>query len=659
MNVSFLSMALLLARSTLWAFVLVQGVIPSHAQATRPDSIILHPAASDTATRPLGPTDPEELEAFLDGLFEGMLEAHHIAGGVVAVVRGDSLLLAKGYGYEDVESRAPVRAGETLFRIASISKLFVWTAVMQLAAQDKLDLDADVNTYLTDFQVPATFEEPVTLKHLMTHTAGFEDQVIGLFARDSARVRPLGDILREELPERIWPTGEVASYSNHGTGIAAYIVEQVSGQPFNEYVEQHILDPLGMTRSTFRQPLPARLRNDVSKGYRYRGGTFQEQPFVYTPMAPIGGGSSTATDMARFMLAHLHAGSLGDAAVLDSATARLMQSPLFEPAPGVSPIAYGFVGERRNGQTLIGHNGAIFWFHSMLLLVPEHETGIFVSFNSEMGSAALSDVIDAFMNRYFPADEVPQGSPSADGGDRLRRFAGSYRSVRYSHTTLAKLGATFSSVNVAVTDDGLLKTDGREVIRWVETENPLMFREERGLRILSFKEDDRGNPAYLYFGNLPVIAFEKVGLTDLPSFNRGVFFAAVLLFLGTLIFWPVAAGIRRRHGVKLDEDSRIPVAAYWFVWGACLLLLVFAIGLADALSDPNQIAIAVPPGLKALLWLPLIAVVLTLGGLAFAVRMWLSGRGSLVQRMYYTVVTLGCVAVLWQLNHWNLLGFYY
>ena len=219
-----------------------------------------------------GPTDRAELEAFMDGIVEAQLEAYNIAGAVVAVVKDGALFFAKGYGYADLKARKRVEADKTLFRIASISKLFVWTAVMQLVEQGKLDLNTDINTYLTHFKIPDTYDEPITLTHLMTHTAGFEEYVIGLFAKDSNRLLPLGDILAQELPARVRPPGEAASYSNHGTALAAYIVEKVSGKAWNDYVEENILRPLGMNRTTFRQPVPEDSISKCFKGlYLQRG----------------------------------------------------------------------------------------------------------------------------------------------------------------------------------------------------------------------------------------------------------------------------------------------------------------------------------------------------------------------------------------------------
>ena len=606
-----------------------------------------------------GPTDPVELEAFMDGIIGAHLDAYNIAGATVSVVKDGDLFFAKGYGYANINEKTNVRADETLFRIGSISKLFVWTAIMQLVEQGKLDLNTDINTYLSDFKIPDTYDEPVTLAHLMTHTAGFEEYVIGLFARDKEYLSPLSEILTRELPARVRLPGDIASYSNHGTGIAAYIVEQTSGMTWDEYVEENILIPLGMEHTTFRQPVPEPLSEAASKGYSYVGGEFHEEGFEYIPLAPVGAASATATDMATFMITHLQLGQLGETSILDSNTARQMQGTLFRHTPDVNPILHGFIDMSMNGQWVIGHGGSTFMFHSTMALLPEHKVGLFVSYNSKDGGIAVDKVYKAFMDRYYPAGEIQTLEPTENARNQLRRFVGSYRANRYAHRRLTKLSAAFGSVRIILTEEGVIKTiTGRETKCWIETA-PLTFREEDGLETLAFREDEKGRITHMFLGDLPIIAFERLGLTELPAVHRGFGVVAVILFLITVVFWPVAALMRRKYGVTLDPKMFVPFLAQMLIWSTCLLLVVFAIGLAIVLSDPTNIVYGVPLGLKVLLVLPILSAILTLGALVYTVVIWRLRKGRTWRRIYYTVITFMCVAVLWQLNYWNLLGFRY
>jgi CubicO group peptidase (beta-lactamase class C family) len=215
-------------------------------------------------------TDTVALGAFVDGLIRAQMEQLHIPSAVVAVVQGERTLYTAGYGYADIATRTPVDPATSMFHIGSTGKLFTWTAVMQLVEQGKLDLDKDINTYLKTFQVPAAFGAPITLRHLMTHTAGFQEGILGYFiGNDSTNIRPIEETLRRHIPTRVRPPGEFASYSNYGASLAGLIVEQVSGEPFAEYIERHIYQPLGIRYATFREPLPAALRPTRCWGIRW------------------------------------------------------------------------------------------------------------------------------------------------------------------------------------------------------------------------------------------------------------------------------------------------------------------------------------------------------------------------------------------------------
>jgi CubicO group peptidase (beta-lactamase class C family) len=613
-------------------------------------ALAIHPAA--------GPTDSVELEAFMDGVIAAQLEAYHLAGATVAVVKDGALFFAKGYGYADLKERKHVQADKTLFRIASISKLFVWTAVMQLVEQGKLDLNTDINTYLTHFKIPNTYDKPVTLAHLMTHTAGFEEYVIGLFAKDSDRLLPLGDILAQELPTRVRRPGDIVSYSNHGTGMAAYIVEQVSGKSWDNYVEKNILGPLGMANTTFRQPIPETLSANISKGYTYSQGEFQKEAFVYVPLAPVASASTTATDMANFMIAHLNHGRLGNSRILNTKTAQQMHSALFRHAPEVNPSGHGFFDISRNAQWVIGHPGNLLYFHSLMALLPDHGVGLFVSYNTQEGNKAVANTYELFLDRYFPPGKLQSETPSASTKTQLQRFAGSYFSSRRVHRRFTKLGALIGTVKVTLAEDGMLKTIGTETSRWVKT-NPLTFQEENGSGTLVFREDDKGRITHMFIGNLPYKALERIGIKDSLTLHVVLALSAILLFLITAVSWPFAALLRWRHDVEINRRTRIPRLAYLITWSACLLFIVIAAVLALGLRDPNAILFGIPLWIRVIIVLSMFATIMTIGAIVYTVVIWKSGNGSIYGRIYYTAVMLALISTAWQLYHWNMLGFHY
>ena len=224
---------------------------------------------------------------------------------------------------------------------------------MQLVEQGKIDLDRDVNDYI-DYKIPDAFGKPITMKNMLTHTPGFEEQIKDLitFRTDSP---DLGQYLKTHIPARIFPPGTVPAYSNYGAALAGYIVERVSGQPFSQYIEEHIFKPLGMDHSTFAQPLPTELAPNMSNGYQL--GSEKELKFEMVTPFPAGSLSSTAEDISRFMIANLQDGQFGDARILKPETAKLMHSRLFGLDPAANAMAYGFYEESRNGHRIIGHGG--------------------------------------------------------------------------------------------------------------------------------------------------------------------------------------------------------------------------------------------------------------------------------------------------------------
>jgi len=402
---------------------------------------------------PTGLSDPRELETFLNCVLSVQLRDDHIPGATVSVVKDDRLFFAKGYGSADRQAGKPVSAQTTLFRIGSVSKLFTATAVLQLAEQGKLDLHADVNTYLKTFHLPATYPEPITLAHLLTHTAGFEDRETGLYPLTTSDLEPLGQWLAAHLPARVRPPGELTAYSNYGFALAGYIVEQVSGMPFEQYVEQYLFQPLGMRSSTFRQPLPASLAADLSQGYTYSNGVYHPNPFDVVQGVPEGAMSTTATDMANFMLAQLQNGRFGSQHILQAVTANEMQTQQFTNDPRVPGMAYGFPEENLNSQHLLVHTGFVPpSFSSLFALLPEHQVGLFVSYNSAGGLSALGTLLQAFLDHYFPASKATIPPPPAGFAERISQVSGTYWTTRRSSTTWEKL--LVLGTGVSVTDGG-------------------------------------------------------------------------------------------------------------------------------------------------------------------------------------------------------------
>lgn len=608
-----------------------------------------------------GPVSREELEAFMDGVLAVQFKRDHIAGAAVAVVKDGELYFAKGYGYENVEKRTAVDPHRTLFRAGSVSKLFTWTAVMQLVEQGKLDLDQDVNAYLEDFQIPATFSEPITLRNLMTHTPGLEDGGIGyLFSKNEKDLIELGSWLAMHMPARVRPpttdftSGENASYSNWGSALAGHIVATVAGVPFDVYVEQNIFGPLGMAHSTFREPLPPQLAERLSRSYAFDRGVFEDRGFEFAHnVGPAGSLSTTATDMAKFALAHLQGGATDTGRILEPQTARQMHARALSLHPNMNGVTLGFVETWVNGRRVLGHNGDTIYFHSDLILVPEVQLALFSSYNTLGAGAAAGELQAAFLRHYFPA-RLPEVEPPPDALRRNVRYEGTYRTLRRSYTKVEKaFAAVMGDLSVTALADGTLLIANpvdRKPARWIEVGEGVFRKSDEAL-YLAFKGDHDGRATNLIASFPAPVNAERISGFQSASLHGVFIVMAVGLFISMLV-----SAIRRRH-----EDRTGPASVRWARPSLALagvLLIAFLIGTVAALSGGIEALIfAWPASFHVALALPLLALLPTGAAVFHSVVLWRRRVWSTGARLHYTATTIAAVVFTLILHYWNLLGY--
>ncbi|MGA9397340.1 MAG: serine hydrolase domain-containing protein [Anaerolineaceae bacterium] len=608
-----------------------------------------------------GVKDPAELETFLDDLFTKQMTDYGIAGLTFSLVKDGQVFFQKGYGYADLENQTPVDPANTIFRTGSVTKLFTWTAVMQLVEQGKLDLDADVNTYL-DFKIPDTFPEPITLKHLLSHTAGFEDLALGTKVAIYDQIQPLGQYLTSHLPARVRPVGLASVYSNYGADLAGYIVERVSGMPYADYLETNIFKPLGMEHTTARLPLPAELVLQLSTGYSAIQGTLQPGIFQIPNTQPDCCVSSTAADMARFMIAHLNSGQLpgGTGKILETATTKQMQTSLWTPDVRLNGFAYGFMEVVLNGQRILYHGGDINPFHGLLVLIPDQNLGFFVAYNTDTSASLWALDLLSFVEHYFPQTKVTAQSPEGFDAQAVR-FSGYYRPMRGAYTTLEKVNVLKTWAVVKPSHDGALLWQpalSPLSIRIVESE-PLLFVEPQSGLTSVFTEDSHQNITYV-FDALPAgMPYEKLPWHANPYLHYGLLGACILLFLFVVLAIPADFVLRLFKKGKPISQS-LAQAARWLAFLVATLdlvglgfFLVLFIGRGDAIFYA-QMSI-----LQIMLAAWLIAAILIVPLLVLAVLSWKNRYWGVASRVHYSLMAVAALAFVWFLNYWNLLGFRY
>ncbi|MEV5704002.1 serine hydrolase domain-containing protein [Actinoallomurus sp. NPDC052274] len=599
---------------------------------------------SGERTRRHSPT-LRDVGAVVDAIVPAQLAKDRIPGAAVVVVAGGRPVFAKGYGVADVATRSPVDAERTGFLMGSMAKLFTATAALRLVDQGRLDLHTDVNRYLKSFKIRDTYPgRPVTLENLLTHTAGFDDDIVGKARANPTGLAPLGRALAEGQPARVRPPGTAVSYDNYGTALAGYLVEVASGEPFARYVDEHVLRPLGMTATTFAEPHPAAVDATLARGYRPTGSGYTVQKGQYGSWSPTGAGAvSPPADMGRFMLAQLK-----NDPRLGRDVAQRMQQRHFRQDPRVPGMGYMFEERPRDGRRLLFKDGDVPGFHDQMALLPDEGIGIYVAFNGDGTDAVAGwdgvSLIDRIVDRYLP------GSPAAPGAVRtgdVSRYAGTYRSVRTSHSALTKVSTLVSPVSVAADGAGTLTTTGltpdpaKETQHWTQV-GPGLFQERGGQDLIAF--DGKG---ILSASATPAEAYEKLEWADSPALYLPMFGVGALMLLLCFLGVPVAALVRRlRHRPARSRASR---AAWLTAWITGALGTAFLAGFASLMTDSNALQEKIMLGSPSLTVLPVVlavAFVPAAGVLVGTVAAWWKGWWGWGGRLSYTLIALAGVAFL-------------
>lgn len=651
-----------LAAAPLFTLVFALAQVPI-VKAPVPTVPVAHPPATTPTTNvPVSPhpLDQADLTAFFDGILPMQLERSDIGGASVLVMKDGNVLLQKGYGYADVKAKKLVDPVATIFRLASISKLFTWVSVMQLEEQGKLNLDTDVNQYL-DFPIRPAFNKPITLRNLMTHTGGFEETIDDILLTDPKQALPLRDYLIRNQPMRIFPPGEIPAYSNYGVGLASYIVQRVSGEPFEQYVREHIFTPLAMTHSSFYQPLEKPLGNLPSEGYR---NNTTKPPVGFEIFNPVGAGgiSSSASDMGRFGQALLNGGELDGKRILKPETLALMWTPQFRASDQLPPLCMGFYQDWRNHLRWIGHEGDLIAFHSLFFVEPTQKVVLFVSYNSAGGGGLpRPEIIDLFSDRYFPGAPAVQFLKTPASG--LKAIEGTYEATRRDDTTKSSLSNLFNERTASVDKDGVLTIEGSRDLRghpvkWKPIARDLWQAEDEQQHIFAIR--DGKNRIVRLAVDFPGVQFERVPWYE----NKAWVMIALGASVGILMLVVLASIIRtwkrlfqRRRPRPQPQPGTIWLTAEpqlaAFLWLALLGTLVafFAIK-GDDLMPPT------PAWFKWFVledFVTVLAIVVSTLAVIAGIKSW--GRDlRFITRLKFTFVALACAFLSWFAIHWHMIG---
>jgi CubicO group peptidase (beta-lactamase class C family) len=619
-------------------------------------------AQGSTAESTAAALTADDVNAWLDGYMPYALHTGDIAGAVVAVVKDGQIVTERGYGFSDVAKRTPVDPKLTLFRPGSVSKLVTWTAVMQLVEQGKIDLDGDVNQYL-DFKIPPRDGKPVTMRNLMQHVAGFEEQAKGIMSEDP-KAPGYEALLKQWVPERVFAPGSTPAYSNYGASLAGYIVQRVSGETFDDYLDKHIFAPLDMKHSTFRQPLPADLAPLMSNGYQLAS----EPPHVFEMVgpAPAGSLSSPGEDMAHFMIAHLQNGEYNGARILSAETAEKMHNSPLTMLPPLNRMELGFFETNINGREVIAHLGDTEWFHTSLHLFLKENVGFYVSFNSlgKQGAAGglRGALFEDFADRYFPAAENEAKVDEKTAAAHAAMLKGNWVNSRGSQSNFVAAIGLIGQTKVSVDAKGELvlpfpNLNGKPS-HWVETA-PFVWRDTGSHYRAAAKVVD-GKAVRFSFDELsPFMVFERPPWYQNAAWLLPLLIAGVTALLATALLWPVTAIVRRRFGAKLALEGRALRAYRWSKIASILIpaaLGTWVTAITLMFKDLNKLG----PGFDAIVhFAQLFGILAFIGG--FALMLWnlrtvWSGTRRWPAKVWSVVLALASFIVLWVAFAFKLIG---
>ncbi|MBN1451655.1 MAG: serine hydrolase, partial [Anaerolineales bacterium] len=508
------------------------------AQARSVDALTLQPLQQAAST-----VTPEAVEDFMDGFAAEYMPTLEVPGMAFVMVKDGAVFFSKGYGYADLENRVPFDPEQTIVRAGSIVKTITALALLQLSEQGKIDLDADVNQYLTHFQIPDTFNEPITARQLLHYTAGLDSRFIGIRAKNADEVLPLAEYLARRLPTRTRPPGEIRAYNDHEIALAGLLVEEVSGMPYDQYVQEHVFKPLGMESTSIY--LPERDARHVAFGYGSNG----PYPLNYYNLnAAAGVGFNTNTvDMARYMLMHLDGGKVDDVQVFSEDLIEEFHTTRFTHHPKLPGIAYAFDEIFWGSRRMLAKSGGAPGFQNRMLLLLDEGVGLYFVYNRDSTVRLAGMLEQAFLERFYPAS-MPKVETEIQATDpqEMARYAGYYISMNdYSSMGIEKVQMLMGQERITFDERGRLRYAGGKLLRMDRD----LFQWSDGGGYVAFGEDENGRVNYLFVQRSALI---RVPWIETFPVQVGLLCFGLLVFVTVLIGWLVAVFKRRANSYALS-----------------------------------------------------------------------------------------------------------
>jgi CubicO group peptidase (beta-lactamase class C family) len=622
----------------------------SHAQTSQQNEIILSEDANLVTEEAF---DLAGLERFIDGYVNAMINDFDPPGMMVSVVIGDQQI-TKGYGIADAKTGRLVDE-RTGFRIGSISKLFVWLSAHRLADEGKLDLDADINNYLDGFQIDYAFGKPITMRDLMAHRPGFDDNIREFL--DSDRNISLREAVMRNIPLQVAPPGERTSYSNTGTNIAAYIVEQVAETSYYDYVKSQILQPLGLNSTSLKDPVDGRINQDLittmAKPHKIKNGIAEVAKYMaIRPQEPVGAVAMNALDAATFMRFLLNETRYDGGQLLSQPAWQRVNSNAFEDAKGSDDMGWGFMLTDVDGYKAVGHGGAT-QFLSYMFVIPELNFGVFVSSNATSAEAQPVRLVMSIARQISGTGSTLsflqlEGDPQA-----AQSVAGDYLNNRRPQSRGASIFGMGADINVRATEDGFLIFPGEKETRYAPLGNDVWVSKV-GFR-LRVVRDEAGNVIRLH-SSAGSSTLERIGFLSTKKALVIGFGGVFLLTLTSLL------GMYYRHKRSLSITDMGNKLA-WFNIASVAVWLMLIVSLLLVSMDMQNFDIATidekpfPPFFVSLVFfLTIVITIQAILHLTAMVPAWTQSGWTLWRKIHFSIYGIFAAFALYLMLHWNLVG---
>lgn len=607
-----------------------------------------------------GPIDPKVLSEFLDDFFLKKMSEHHVPGAAIVIIKDDKIIFSKGYGYANIEEEVPINPKETVFRVASVSKVFTITGIMQLEEQGLISINNDVNKYLKNFQIENNYEEPIKIQYLLTHTDGFETRDLATFVQDPTNITSLENTLKSDLNSPVQKPGSMITYGGYGTALAGCLISEITNKPFEEYIDDNIFKPLDMKNSTFNQVLPENLKEKSATIYNYENDTnkFTPTQFLYVRTPPTGGLSTTTEDMGKFLIALLNKGEYGQNKILKEKTVEKMLDRQYSSHPSLPGVTYGFMESLYNGQRGLIRDGSGVGVRSQICLLPEYNLGYFYVQNIR-GDEMAEEFNEAFLDLLFPHGDKKLDSQICT--KELRRYEGNYRPSQTAEHTLVKMEAlAIGNLKIEANEKGelivtILGEDEvyggfPDVSKWVEIE-PLLFRRVDKERYMAFQENEKGEIISLTSGSGYHGSFVKI-----PWFESNTIQLSLLVFYITVFLATIIISIIKFVKGYRDKLQISGLISLLFITG--IIGTLYALFFKRIAGFPT-FAFGVSLLAKIMLTVLLLASFKSIIFLIIFIKCWVSSKMTLVEKVFYLIVMVSFMGIIFWLDYWNLLGYKY